>query len=155
MMKITMFQKIVITVGIAITAISFMLIQLNNFTHDSSLNSWDEGVNGYISSMRKQKESAKPIALFFYTDWCPNCKKLREEILSTPEVQAFMNDLLPVRINPEKGPLENQLSEEFGVFGYPTVIIIPGVDKKPVVIKRTNNISPAQFIQQCRQALSA
>ncbi|MDH3325273.1 MAG: thioredoxin family protein [Gammaproteobacteria bacterium] len=154
-MNISTFQKAAIVISIIITAISFMIIQLNNFAQDSSLNSWNEGVPGYIASIREQKTSSKPIALFFYTDWCPNCKKLREEILSTPEVQAFMAELLPVKINPEKGPLENQLSEEYGVFGYPTVIIVPGAGKQPTVIRRTSNITPAQFIEQCRQALAA
>lgn len=154
-MNITTFQKVIIAVSIIITSLSFMVIQLNSFSQDSSLTNWKEGIAGYITSMRDQKESNKPVALFFYTDWCPNCRKLREDVLSTPEVANFVNDnLLPVKINPEKGPLENQISEEFGIIGYPTVIIIPGLDKPPVTIRRTSNITPSQFIEQCRQALS-
>ena len=155
-MNISRLQKAIIAISIIFTALSFMVIQLNSFAQDSSLNSWKEGIPGYIASMREQKESNKPIAMFFYTDWCPNCNKLREEVLSTPEVADFMEqNLLPVKINPEKGPLENQISEEFGIIGYPTIIIIPGRDKTPITIRRTSNISPAQFIEQCRQALSA
>lgn len=154
-MNITKLQKIMLIVGIIITALSFMVIQLSQYSHDSSLSNWKEGVSGYISSMREQQKTDKPIALFFYTDWCPSCEKLRKEVLSTPEVQALMNEMLPVKINPERGPLENQLSEEFGVFGYPTFIIIPGIDKKPIVIGRTSNVTPAQFVRQCRQAFSA
>lgn len=153
-MNISPFKKVIIVISIIITAVSFMLIQLNNFAQDSSLNNWKEGVAGYVSSMRDQKVSNKPIILFFYTDWCPNCKTLRENILSTIEVQNFIGELLPVKINPENGPLENQLSEEFGVFGYPTIIVLPNGDKPPTTIKRTANITPTQFIEQCREALS-
>jgi len=154
-MKISLFQKITIVVSIILTALGFMLIQLNTHAIDSSLNKWKDDVPGFIASMREQKENNKPIAIFFYTDWCPNCKQLREEVLSSPEVSHFMNDLLAVKINPEKGPLENQIAEEFGVYGYPTVILIPGKNQPPVTIKRTHNITPAQFIEQCKQALSA
>lgn len=153
-MNISALQKTLIIISIVITAVSFMAIQLNNLAVDSSLNNWKEGVPGYISSIRTQKENNKPIALFFYTDWCPNCKKLREEVLSSVEVTDYMNDFLPVKINPEKGPLENQISEEFGIIGYPTVIIIPSRDKAPIAIRRTSNITPTQFIAQCRQALA-
>jgi len=154
-MNISLLQKTLIVIGIVITAMSFMIIQLNNYAEDSSLSNWNEGITGYVSSIQDQKENNKPMMLFFYTDWCPSCKKLREEILSTPEVTDFMGDFLAVKINPEKGPLENQISEEFGVFGYPTIIIISGPNKTPATIKRTSNITPAQFIAQCRQALSA
>ena len=154
MLNLTKLQKILLILTIIIAAIGFAGMQLSKFAVDSSLNNWEEGIAGYVSKMREQKQSDKPVALFFYTDWCPNCKKLREEILASAEVQAFMKEVLPVKINPESGPLENQLSEDYGVFGYPTVIIIPGKDKTPKTIRRTSNITPAQFVQQCKQAIA-
>ncbi len=157
-MNISKFQKIIIIASIILTSLSFMVIQLNSLAVDTSLKEWQEGVPGYVSSLREQKETNKPIALFFYTDWCASCEKLRKEVLSSPEVSEYMSNLLPVKINPERGALENQISDEFGVVGYPTIIVIPGGnngERAPIRIKRTHNISPAQFIEQFKQALAA
>lgn len=153
-MNISPFKKLILIVSIILLSSGFIISQLQQFSQDSSLSDWNSGLSGFITSMKEQRDSNKPIALFFYTDWCPNCKKLREDILSSPEVRTLMAQWIPVKINPENGPLENQLSEEFGVFGYPTFIVLPGRNKKPVLIRKTSNISPAEFVKQCRQALA-
>jgi len=153
-MNISPLTKVILIASIVLISIGFIFTQFQQFSQDSSLNDWNSGLSGFITSMEEQRDSNKPIALFFYTDWCPNCKKLREDILSSPEVRALMTQWIPVKINPENGPLENQLAEEFGVFGYPTFIVLPGGDEKPVLIRKTSNISPAEFVEQCRQALA-
>jgi len=153
-MQLSRTKKTTLIFIVIVSALAFIINQLNNYAVDSSLPQWKEGLPGYISSMRAQKESNKPVVLFFYTDWCASCKKLREEILSSPEVEQYMGKLLPVKINPENGALENQLSEEYGVIGYPTVIIIPGENKPYKTVVRTSNVTPTQFIAQCENAMS-
>ena len=146
-------KKWLIIVTISIISLAFIGIQLKQFAHDASLNNWNSGFEGYINSSRWQKSSEKPIALFFYTDWCPNCKRLREEILSNQTVDAYLTAFKPVKINPELGPLEDKLAQEFGVFAYPSIFIVPADGSKSIPIRRTSNISPEEFIAQLDQAI--
>ena len=146
------------TLILAITSLSigFMSFQLQQFSQDVSLSGWNQGVQGYIKGVRQQKNNAKPVVALFYTDWCPNCKKLREDILSTPVFKEFAeNNLITVRINPETGPMENQLAEEFGVIGYPSFFIIQANSPNAKIIRKTSHISPEEFILQIKEAIKS
>lgn len=141
---------------ITVSSIGFFSLQLHNFAQDSSLNEWNEGLDGYVKSIRLQKDNARPIAALFYTDWCPNCKRLREDILSTPEFRQFAEkNLIVVKINPEAGPMENKLAEEFGVFGYPSLFILPPDAQNTKMIRKTSHISVNKFIQQINSAIDS
>lgn len=146
-------KKTLIVAAILSFSFAFITYQLNRFSHDASLSDWNSGFMGYVESSRWQQSSNQPIAVFFYTDWCPNCKKLRENILSNKLVDAYLKELMPVKINPEQGPLEDKIAQEFGVFAYPSFFIVPGDASKSVAIRRTSNISPEEFIAQIDSAL--
>lgn len=140
-------------VGIAI-GMGFAATQLGRFAQDASLNAWQNGVGGYTAAVREQVQTTKPIAVFFYADWCASCKKLRETVLSTPEVKQFLGDFITVKVNPEENRANQALADSFGVVGYPTFLVIPAGDGSPKIIHRTSNATPAQFIAQCQEALS-
>ncbi len=130
----------------------FIVSQLNRFGNDASLSDWHQGIAGYIQAVRDQSRSGAPMALFFYTDWCPNCRKLREQVLSSEEVRGYLANLQRVRINPENGPAEDRLAREFGVVAYPSFFIVDAASGEARLIRRTSNITPAQFIEQLREA---
>jgi len=144
--------------GLTITfsAIAFITFQLSVYTVDTSLRDWKNDFDGYIKTTSMQMASTKPVAIFFYTDWCVNCKKLREEILAAPMVKEFVSEnFLAVKINPENGKLENQLSKEFGVIGYPSFFVSTNDGKNTIRIKKTSNISPEEFINQLKFAIKS
>jgi len=136
---------------IIVLSLGFITMQLSKFALDVSLNEWGKGIEGYVKANRDQHESGNPIALFFYTDWCENCKYLREEVLAKPDVSAHFADMHPVKINPEKGQLENKLAEEYGVIGYPSFFLVDSATGKVEQIHRTNG-TPQQFIELLKQA---
>ena len=154
-MQLSRLQQWAIGLGISLISIVFIVFQLATFSNNSSLDDWDKDFQGYVKNTRAQIESGKPIALFFYTDWCPNCKKLREDILASTEVRQFMSDLHPIKINPEHGLLEDQLAKEFGIVGYPSFFIINANTDEAIPIRRTSNITPDQFITQIKQAIKS
>lgn len=145
------FKGIFAGVAVAAIALTFMLIQLNNFSTDASLRTWGDGLEGYIQSTREQQSSGKPMAMFFYTDWCSNCKELRENILASNEVRQAMEAFHPVKVNPEASPANQALANQFGVIGYPTFLVIQP-DGAVSPIRRTAGIVPAQFVEQLSQA---
>lgn len=89
----------------------------------AALAGWHEGAAGYQKAVQEARASRKPLAIYFYTDWCGYCRRLERDVLR----QAPMRDLLPsvvaVKINPEKGPEEAELGRRYGVGGYPAFFI--------------------------------
>ncbi len=82
---------------------------------------WLEGANGYARGAEQAKLAGKPIILYFYTEWCPYCRKFENNTLASAEVVKALSRFVRVRINPENGSRENKLAEQFGVQGYPSV----------------------------------
>ena len=117
-------KRILISLGVISVSLVFMVSMLKGFTQDTSLSDWGNNFPGYIEASQLQSVSAKPVALFFHTDWCSSCKTLREQVLSSPEVQAFMQNLHPVQINPEISAYEETLAQEFGVMAYPSFFLV-------------------------------
>jgi len=124
--------------------------------------SWYSGAGEYVTAMDAHRSMQTPMLVYFYTGWCPYCKQLDQEILPAEEVAQFMRSVNKVRINPEAGPDERALANQFGVRGYPSVFIIPGNSDAPVKIypfKKVGEtfvaVTPGEFINECKQASKA
>ncbi|MEW5980041.1 MAG: thioredoxin family protein [Acidobacteriota bacterium] len=106
--------------------------------------------SGYQEALRQQKSSGKPMALYFYTDWCGYCARLERNVLSQPEVQQYLNEkTLYVSVNPEHGEDEDELFANFGGIGFPTfLILVPG--QRPRGIRTA--VPPEAFIESCKRA---
>jgi thiol:disulfide interchange protein len=144
--------RMVSTLAIVSGALALIGIQLSQFAVDATLRHWHEGASGFQTALALQNTSHKPIAVFFHTDWCTNCKKLRENVLSSPEFDLYLKNVIPVKINPETGLKERQLADNYGVLGYPTFLMIEPNLKTVTRIRTSNNLSPQQFIDQCKAA---
>jgi len=144
-----------VTIIIILAAAFFATTQLSRFAVDASLPQWHEDASGYQKALAQQRTSGKPIALFFHTDWCANCKKLRENVLATATFNQYLNGVIAVKINPEKGHAEKQLANDYEVMGYPTFLMINSPNDKANPVYRTQNISPENFVEQCNQALTS
>ena len=147
------YQRKLAGLAVFAAAILFIGIQLSNFSKDTSLKNWANGFEGYVKSSRVQRESTKPIALLFYTDWCSSCKALRENILSADEVKQALTDFHPVKVNPERGSVNQALAKEYGVKGYPTFLVV-NANGSVKLIQRTSGIGPAEFVAQLHAAKS-
>jgi len=148
---LTRLQKILVATVIIIISLSFITIQLSRLALDVSLDSWEQGAEGYVKASREQQETGNLIALYFYTDWCENCKYLREEVLSKPNVSSHFSNVHPVKINPERGLQENSLAEQYGVIAYPSFYLVDKNTGKIQKIHKTN-VTPERFIEQIKHA---
>lgn len=96
------------------------------------LTSWDQAVV-------QSKKSGHPILMDFTgSDWCIWCQKLKKEVFSTPEFQAWAEkNVVLLELDyphsvpqPEAVKKQNaQLAEKYNIEGYPTVLIVDATGK--------------------------
>jgi len=150
-MRLTRLQKFFLIVTTIVVSVAFMTMQLSKFAVDVTLSHWGQGANGYTKASQAHKESGNPIAIMFYKNNCENCEYLQEEVLAKPEVAALFNDLHPVKINPEKGHLENKLATAYGINTYPSFFL---VDEESGTFQKIPKmmVTPKKFIEQLIEA---
>jgi len=83
--------------------------------------SWYDGAAGYREAVKLSDTSGRPVLVYFYTDWCPYCRQLNNELLSDGAVQGELDAMLAVRVNAENGPDEKSLAAHYRVRGYPAL----------------------------------
>lgn len=120
---------------------------------------WHEGAAGFQKAMQEAEADGLPIAVYFYTDWCPYCRQLNTELLSKQAVEEHLTHVVKVRINPEKGQAERQLANQYKVTGFPSFFMHPMAKSTPVRVQgqvREGNgwrlRTPAEFIATLREA---
>jgi len=148
-------KRLLINITLVTACLLLVVIQLGRFAVDASLHDWHEGYSGYQQAVAEQRKTGKPLALFFYTDWCDSCKKLRNNVLASNEFSTYKSQLIPLKINPEYSSQEKSIADRFGVYGYPTFIILKADSSKPRYVRNTNNITPSEFIQACNAAIQS
>jgi len=104
---------------------------------------------GYAEALREHEKTGKPVALYFYADWCKYCAQLERGILSRSEVKQYLETILYVSVNPEHGNPESALFEKFEGRGYPTFLILP---KNQPAQEIPTSVPPEAFLQECREA---
>ena len=99
---------------------------------------------GFEEALRLHRATGKPIALYFYTDWCPYCARLERNVLSRAEVKQYLETTLYVSVNPEHGKAENALFASFRGVGFPTFLIL---EKDRPARAVPTSATPETFIQ--------
>ena len=151
-----------------LAALSFFVVVRSGETEASktpaaklarSGSTWHEGAAGFREAMKEAEADGLPVAVYFYTDWCPYCRQLNTEILAKPAVEEHFKRLVKVRINPEKGAAEREVANQYKVSGYPTFLIHPTAKGTPVRVQgqvREGNgwrvRTPEEFVASVRAA---
>ena len=128
-------------------------VLLQQLAVDVSLSQWHSNATGYQAALAEQANTGKPLAVFFHTDWCSSCKQLRKDVLVSEPFNQFLPNVIPVKINPETGPVERTIADHFGVMGYPTFLLVSSNPERVIPVRGTSNVKPEEFVQACRQAL--
>ena len=81
--------------------------------------------SAYLSdAMAKAKEEGKYIFMDFYTDYCPPCKLMDQEVFSNRELAAYMNrNFVNLKVDCAKTEGAN-LATMYSVRAYPTLVFI-------------------------------
>jgi thiol-disulfide isomerase/thioredoxin len=94
----------------------------------------------YAAALAQAKTDNRHVFLFFTgSDWCSWCKRLNQEILTTPEFARYAQEkLILVEIDfprtlPQAAALKVQnakLAKRYHIEGYPTAVILDSTGKK-------------------------
>lgn len=101
-------------------------VQARWFHHDSQTHAsqtkdprWHDVPTGFALA----KTTHKPIITDVYTDWCGWCKRMAKTTFEDPGVEKLMADnFVLVRANAEDGGPGQQLAQQYGINGYPTIL---------------------------------
>jgi thiol:disulfide interchange protein DsbD len=71
------------------------------------------------------QESRKPLLIDFYADWCPPCQELDHKTFSSPEVKAFAENFVMVKVDCTTDDDQcRKATEKYEVVGWPTVLFL-------------------------------
>src|SRR5207249_6373176 len=54
--------------------------------------SWYEGGQGYNRAWQEWKQSHAPAIIYFHTEWCGYCREFERELLSSEEVNEYVQN---------------------------------------------------------------
>ena len=116
---------------------------------------WLDGATGYERAAQIQRQLNVPLVVYFETDWCPFCRSLESQYLTSAPVQTYLKGVVKVRINAEQGSAERDLATRFGVTGYPSFFIIRNASSLPMRVhpfrRGAPNLTPSEFARACRE----
>jgi thiol-disulfide isomerase/thioredoxin len=122
--------------------------------------SWYEDASGYQDAVAEARGTRKPMAVYFRTDWCPYCRRLDRDLLSSGPVIAYFRSVVKVRINPEAGVVEKEIARRYGVTGYPSLYLhqaaAPSFVKFSAYTPASDGwrlCSPEEFVDRVRRIL--
>lgn len=118
-----------------------------------------------FQGVKEQSQTSKlPIlALFTGSDWCPGCIFLESRILSDKEVASFINkSFVPFKadfprarkLQPGVSKQNARLSYEYGIEGYPTLLLIDK-DGRKLAMAYNESGNPKDFIKQLKGMLES
>jgi tetratricopeptide (TPR) repeat protein len=110
---------------------------------------WEDGADGFTSSLREAERDDLPMIVYFNTEWCPWCRKLNETYLPNRSVRSVLDYFVKVSVNPEDGADEKHLFERFGGGGYPGFFVVfPAANGQPLKLspfRKEGTWTPERF----------
>ena len=118
---------------------------------DDPFAQWLNGAKGFERALEKRQGTSDAMLLYFYTEWCPHCKEFNTTVAASRQMQEYVRHVIAVRVNPEAGPKEKSLAEQFAVTGYPTLFVISPETNQPQDVSAARG-SPEMFVAACEEA---
>jgi protein disulfide-isomerase len=119
----------------------------------------------YVAALKYAKEKGLPVLMNFTgSDWCGWCKLMDKNVFSKPEWKEYAkNNLVLIYIDfPRKNPdlvpekyrkRNNDLSQEYGVQGFPTYVLLDSKGLKLGQLGAGKDKTPKNFIADINKLL--
>jgi thiol:disulfide interchange protein len=122
---------------------------------ESSESSKSEGIEwltDWTQALEKAQSENKPLAIYFYTDVCPSCRKVEKSVFSDAEVGDFFNDsFVPLKSNAGR----STLYQRYGISAVPAVVFSSpeGYDGANELARIIGDRPAADFVEVGRTVL--
>ncbi|MDB6108963.1 MAG: trxA [Pedosphaera sp.] len=116
-----------------------------------------------LPKAQAQAKAEKKLVLMDFTgsDWCPPCKALHKNVLTSPEFEAYAKTNLVLVVvdfprskeqSEELKKSNEALKDKFNIEGFPTVILLDGNGKQLSKETGYGGASPKEFIAGLEKA---
>jgi protein disulfide-isomerase len=120
----------------------------------------------WLTDLAKAQEKAKTekkmvLVDFTGSDWCPPCKALHKNVLTSAEFESFAKDnLVLVEVDfprnkpqtPEQTKANKELAKKYKVEGYPTVIVFDSAGKQlSKKVGYDQNVSASDYVAELKK----
>ena len=109
---------------------------------------WHSGADGYVAAKTESERAGLPLLVYFYTDWCPNCRHFDAKVLPDPAVAGALGQFVKVRIIVEQGNREAGLHKLLGGRGVPH-LVAQGAGLDTITLRGTGDAR--QFARALKQ----
>jgi thiol:disulfide interchange protein DsbD len=100
-------------------------------------------------TLREAQTQNKPVIIDFYATWCTPCRELEEVTFHDPEVvKQAEKDFIMVKVDVTQGgnPLHEQLLQQYGVKGVPTIVFLDPSGKECQELRLVDYLPPDQIL---------
>jgi len=111
---------------------------------------WLTSVDDALAQASKNNQR---ILVDLYAEWCGWCKRLEEDVFSTPTFQSFAEDFVLLRVDTEDGAEGSRLQQRYEAYSLPTTLVL---DHQRVMIAEVKGFAPApQYVAIIQQGITA
>lgn len=97
-------------------------------------------------------KAGKPIAIKFTAKWCPECRKLEQQTLSSKSVLNGLKKLICFRVDLTfKNSAAEELRRRYKVVGLPTIIFVSSDGKELRHLRVEGFVSEAELLARLRR----
>ncbi len=93
--------------------------------------------------MAQARESARPVFIDFYAEWCAPCKIIEGQIIPDSRVQAALDGFIFVRVDMD---IALKAGQRFNVVGMPTLLVLS--DEGEELFRHVGVIEPADLAKR-------
>jgi TolA-binding protein len=109
-----------VKLAIAVAGVDALIIPLVLMTRSDAL-AWE---HDYATALAEAKARNQMVVAYLHTDWCTYCKKMEAETFPSDQVKSQAERYVWLKLNPEKDQDGARLRQQYGVSGYPTILVL-------------------------------
>jgi thiol:disulfide interchange protein len=113
---------------------------------DSATGEGIEWLTDWTQALEKAQSENKPLAIYFYTDVCPSCRKVEQSVFTDAEVGDFFNkSFVPLKSNAGR----STLYRKYGISAVPTIVFSSpdGYEGSNEIARITGAKAADEFVQ--------